>query len=173
MCPACPSPLPFPTPTCTPPSRRQISSLGLLVSHLPWSKHPQVFSFSYTSLDLRHSNKKVNPCFFHQIKCSTKTLVCWGQTWAWTRKGVQSPMHPWLPHRAPSQAAANPVVSTLPTLESTDKNPNAKNIKKWNKTSTVSQDFQRRLVFSELMYPTGEVLKWLDFMLAIAFKASL
>lgn len=69
------------------------------------------------------------------------------------------------------QAAANPVVSTLPTLESTDKNPNPKNIKKLNKTSTVSQDFQRRLLFSELMYPNGEVLTWLDFMLTIPFQS--
>lgn len=75
MCHACPSPPPFPTPTCSPSSLKQISPLGLLVSHLPWSKHPQVFAFSYTSLDLCHRNKKVNPGFFHQMKCSTKTLV--------------------------------------------------------------------------------------------------
>lgn len=44
-------------------------------SALIQTSSPQVFAFSYTSLDLHHSNKKVNPGFFHQMKSSTKTLV--------------------------------------------------------------------------------------------------
>lgn len=152
MCHACRSPPPFPTPTCTPLSLRQISPLGQLVSHLPWSKHLQVFAFSYTSLDSQHSNKKVNPGFFHQTKCSTKTLMLSTDT-GMEEKGCPISSAS-LTRSQGSFRLLQTLWSQLCQLWSLQK-PKPR----LNKTSTVSQDFQRRLVFSELIYPTGEVLK--------------
>lgn len=65
----------FPTPTHTPclSNRSTLWSCWFLIP--PDPKCHQIFACNHRLLDLCHSNKKANPGFFTQMRCSTKALV--------------------------------------------------------------------------------------------------
>lgn len=87
---------------------------SLIVSQTDPSSRPADFSspliqakittsLHSTLLDLCYSSNRANPGFFTQRRCSTEAPVLGvTQTQAWQVKEAQSPMHPHLPHRAPS-----------------------------------------------------------------------
>lgn len=164
-------PTTFPHTHLHSPISQMDQSSRRLVSHLPRSKHPQVFAFSYTSLDFCHSNKKVNPGFLHQTRCSTKTPVL--GTEAWKRKGVHSPVHAWLPHTALSGCCKPSGLNFVNSGVYRQKSKTQEHFKMKQNLRCQPGFSQEASLLRAYVSNWRGPKKWLDFMLAIHFKASL